>query len=98
MNTNAKPTRARTTAPAAPVARAAANTLASRGAVGVPLARLLWRAHSGHFWPTGVDTMQRGQIGAPQLEQLRRVSTPGWARQVLVSGACSVDMVPASVP
>jgi hypothetical protein len=49
---------------------------------GAPLALLGWRAQSPHFWPTGVVTMQRGQIGLPQLEHVSLVSTPGWLMQV----------------
>jgi hypothetical protein len=46
------------------------------------LALLGWRAQSPHFWPTAVVTMQRGQIGLPQLEHVSLVSTPGWLTQV----------------
>ena len=57
---------------AAPIARAARSgrrrTTADRGS----------RAHSGHLKPTGVSTMQSGQIGRPQLEHETRVSRPGW--------------------
>jgi hypothetical protein len=35
-------------------------------------------AHSGQRIPTGVATMQSGQIGRPQFEQATFVSRPGW--------------------
>ncbi len=38
-------------------------------------------AQSGQRMPTGVRTLQRGQIGRPQREQRRRVSTSGWSAQ-----------------
>jgi hypothetical protein len=36
------------------------------------------RAHSGQRIPTGVDVMQSGQIGRPQLEHETPVSRDGW--------------------
>jgi hypothetical protein len=44
---------------------------------GVARARRLCLAQFGHFCPTAVDTMQRGQIGVPQFEQVSLVRTPG---------------------
>jgi hypothetical protein len=51
------------------------------GALGPP--RTWWtrvrsREHSGQRMPTGVDVMQSGQIGRPQLEQATPVSRDGW--------------------
>src|SRR6266536_507581 len=65
-------------APSAAAATPAANALASRILSGVPLARADCFAQRGHFCPTTVFTMQRGQMGSPQLEQVSRVSTSGW--------------------
>jgi hypothetical protein len=55
----------------------APNALAASATVGVPLALAVCLAQRGHFCPTGADTMQRGQIGSPQDEQVTRVCTPG---------------------
>jgi hypothetical protein len=37
-----------------------------------------WREHSGQRIPTGVEVMQSGQIGRPQLEHDTPVSRDGW--------------------
>ena len=37
-----------------------------------------WEAHSGQRIPTGVEVMQSGQMGRPQLEQETPVSREGW--------------------
>ena len=39
---------------------------------------VFWRAHSGQRMPTGVEVMQSGQIGRPQLEQATFVSRLEW--------------------
>src|SRR6266540_7358340 len=66
------------TATASPAPNALANSVVS----GSPLARPDCLAQRGHFWPTAVVTMQRVQIGSPQLEQVSLVSTFGWLTHV----------------
>jgi hypothetical protein len=39
---------------------------------------VLWRAQSGQRIPTGVEVMQSGQIGRPQLEHETPVGRSGW--------------------
>jgi hypothetical protein len=58
------------------------------------LARPDCLAQRGHFWPTAVATMQRGQIGSPQVEQVSLVSTFGWLTHVGARFACSVVISP----
>src|SRR5919198_3913343 len=73
------------TATASPAPKPRSSTTVS----GVPLALAGCLEQRGHFWPTTVLTMQRGQIGSPQLEQVRRVSTPGWLTHAGTTGAGS---------
>jgi hypothetical protein len=44
---------------------------------GPALTLVVWRAQSGQRIPTGVEVMQSGQIGRPQLEQETPVSRLG---------------------
>ena len=59
-----------TSAPVPMLAARPTRWVAARGPVGCP-------AHSGHLIPTAAYTMQSGQIGRPQFEQLTAVSLPG---------------------
>jgi hypothetical protein len=43
----------------------------------IVLTCVFWRAHSGQRIPTGVEVMQSGQIGRPQLEHETPVSRLG---------------------
>ena len=67
-------TKAATQSPIRPIVTGAApaDARTERGGRGC-----FWRAHSGQRIPTGVDVMQSGQIGLPQLEQATFVSLPG---------------------
>src|SRR5262245_45108705 len=73
-----KPIFRSTSAPTAAAAIPAPNARSTSNESGVPSARADCLAQRGHFCPTTVLTMQRVQIGSPQLEQVSRVSVSGW--------------------